>query len=63
MVNQPETLGCQPKARAFPGRKFGQDYPQPVLPNVLPLPAKNSTKQEGSRANNVGYVIEIQGTA
>ena len=30
-----------------------------LLPNLLPLPAKSSPKQDESRANNVDYVIEI----
>ena len=30
-----------------------------LLPNLLPLPARISPKQEESRANKVGHVVEI----
>ena len=57
-------LGCLPKDRAWgQGPHRSRNGGGQVLPNLLPLPAKSSPKQDEPRANKVNYVIEIQGTA
>jgi hypothetical protein len=45
IVIQSETLGSRPKAKA------PQEPLRPVLPSLLPLPAKSSQKQDKPSAN------------
>jgi hypothetical protein len=53
-------LGCLPKERALGKRpNRGRNGGGQLLPNLLPLPAETSPKQDEPRTDKIKYVTEI----